>query len=501
MKAEQLRKSILQLAIQGKLVPQDPADEPASVLLERIRAEKQRLIKEGKIKKDKGDSVIFKCDDNCYYEKTVSEVKNITDEIDFDLPDGWEYIRLSTVCWLGDTKKTSGETLPYLDAKTLRGKTDIAYLNEGKVVDCETKVILVDGENSGEVFNVPFRGYMGSTFKILGASKEFNIHYLNTILDFYKNVFRDSKIGAAIPHLNKSLFKTLIIGLPPLAEQERIVAEIEKFEPLIAEYDKLEQQATKLDSEIYDKLKKSILQYAIQGKLVPQDSNDEPAAVLLERIRAEKKAQLGKKYVESYIYKGDDNCYYEKVGKNEPVLLENLPFDIPDSWCWARLENAVNINPRNNIDDNLDVSFVEMKSIMDGFNNAFCYKKRKWRDVKSGFTHFKNGDVGFAKITPCFQNRKSVVFHGLENCYGAGTTELHILRAYSDTIFSAYLLYFVKSPYFIEHGKINFSGTAGQQRFGTDAVKHTFIPIPPYNEQIRICNQIETMLGKLKDEN
>ena len=142
-----------------------------------------------------------------------------------------------------------------------------------------------------------------------------------------------------------------------------------------------------------------------------------------------------------------------------------------------------------------------MKSIMDGFNNAFCYEKRKWRDVKSGFTHFKNGDVGFAKITPCFQNRKSVVFHGLENYYGAGTTELHILRAYSDTIFSAYLLYFVKSPYFIEHGKINFSGTAGQQRFGTDAVKHTFIPIPPYNEQIRICNQIEVMLGKLKDEN
>ena len=501
MKAEQLRKSILQLAIQGKLVPQDPADEPASVLLERIRAEKQRLIKEGKIKKDKGDSVIFKGDDNCYYEKTGLEVKNITDEIDFDLPDGWECIRLSTVCWLGDTKKTSGETLPYLDAKTLRGKTDIAYLNEGKIVDYGTKVILVDGENSGEVFNVPFRGYMGSTFKILGASKEFNIHYLNTILDFYKDVFRDSKIGAAIPHLNKSLFKSLIIGLPPLAEQERIVTEIEKFEPLIAEYDKLEQQATKLDGEIYDKLKKSILQYAIQGKLVPQDSNDEPAAVLLERIRAEKKAQLGKKYVESYIYKGDDNCYYEKVGKNESVLLENLPFDIPDSWCWTRLENVANINPRNNVNDNLDVSFVEMKSIMDGFNNAFCYKKRKWRDVKSGFTHFKNGDVGFAKITPCFQNRKSVVFHGLENCYGAGTTELHILRAYSDTIFSAYLLYFVKSPYFIEHGKINFSGTAGQQRFGTDAVKHTFIPIPPYNEQLRICNQIEIVLDKLKDEN
>ena len=350
-----------------------------------------------------------------------------------------------------------------------------------------------------DVFNTQIGAFLRIVRPLLGIIAP----YLKLIFatEYYREHIRTQSQGTNINNVKAEYITEFRIPFPPLAEQERIVAEIEKFEPLIAEYDKLEQQATKLDDEIYDKLKKSILQYAIQGKLVPQDSNDEPAAVLLERIRAEKKAQLGKKYVESYIFKGDDNCYYEKVGKNEPVLLENLPFDIPDSWCWARLENAADINPRNNIDDNLDVSFVEMKSIMDGFNNAFCYKKRKWRDVKSGFTHFKNGDVGFAKITPCFQNRKSVVFHGLENCYGAGTTELHILRAYPDTIFSAYLLYFVKSPYFIEHGKINFSGTAGQQRFGTDAVKHTFIPIPPYNEQIRICNQIEIMLGKLKDEN
>ena len=350
-----------------------------------------------------------------------------------------------------------------------------------------------------DVFNTQIGAFLRIVRPLLGIIAP----YLKLIFatEYYREHIRTQSQGTNINNVKAEYITEFRIPFPPLAEQERIVTEIEKFEPLIAEYDKLEQQATKLDDEIYDKLKKSILQYAIQGKLVPQDSNDEPAAVLLERIRAEKKAQLGKKYVESYIYKGDDNCYYEKVEKNEPVLLENLPFDIPDSWCWARLENAVNINPRNNIDDNLDVSFVEMKSIMDGFNNAFCYEKRKWRNVKSGFTHFKNGDVGFAKITPCFQNRKSVVFHSLENCYGAGTTELHILRAYSDTIFSAYLLYFVKSPYFIEHGKINFSGTAGQQRFGTDAVKHTFIPIPPYNEQIRIYNQIEIALDKLKDEN
>ncbi len=140
------------------------------------------------------------------------------------------------------------------------------------------------------------------------------------------------------------LLKKEYLPIPPLAEQERIVAEIEKFEPLIVEYDKLEQQATKLDGEIYDKLKKSILQYAIQGKLVPQDSNDEPAAVLLERIRAEKKAQLGKKYVESYIYKGDDNCYYEKVGSVTKNITDEIPFDIPDSWSWARIDEIFQHN-------------------------------------------------------------------------------------------------------------------------------------------------------------
>lgn len=398
-------------------------------------------------------------------------------------------------------KKSVGEKLPYLDAKTLRGKSDFTYLSEGKIIDVGTKVILVDGENSGEVFDVPFRGYMGSTFKILGVSSFFDVQYLNTVLDFYKDTFKGSKIGAAIPHLNKNLFRSLLIGLPSIAEQKRIVAEIEKFEHILAEYDKLEQQATQLDNEICDKLKKSILQYAIQGKLVPQDKNDEPASELLKRIRAEKKAQLGKRYVESYIFKGDDNCYYEKVGKNEPVFLEDLPFDIPDTWVWARLKDVVEINPRNSVDDETMVSFIEMKSLKDGFNNSFVYEKRAWKTVKSGFTHFQNGDVGFAKITPCFQNRKSAIFNELENGYGAGTTELHILRPYKNTMMAEYLLWFVKSPYLIEYGKQKFSGTAGQQRFGTDEVKNTLIPIPPQAEQVRICLKIKEILSHIeKDE-
>lgn len=215
-----------------------------------------------------------------------------------------------------------------------------------------------------------------------------------------------------------------------------------------------------------EQLRKSILQLAIQGKLVPQDPNDEPASVLLERIRAEKQrlikeGKIKKDKYDSVIFKGDDNRHYEKVGSEVKDITDDLPFEIPDSWVWTRLEKAVIINPRNNLSDDIEVSFVEMKAILDGYTNQFIATNRLWKEVKRGFTHFQESDVGFAKITPCFQNRKSVVFTNLRNGYGAGTTELHVLRPIQRTIVPNYLLYFVKSSYFIEHGKQRFSGTAG----------------------------------------
>lgn len=470
-----LRQKILDMAIRGELVSQNPNDEPASVLLEKIRAEKQRLIKEGKIKKDKVDSVIFKCDDNRHYE---------------NLPNGWVEISLFEICWLEDGNQINGEELVYWDAKALRGKNTKVKISYGKIVEQGKNVILVDGENSGEVFTIPYRGYLGSTFKILQIAPLVSQNFVRIILDYNRDLFRENKTGSAIPHLNKRLFKTMNVLLPPFLEQERIAKNVDL---LLSQIDIIEQNQTGIET-LYDELKKRTLDLAIQGKLVPQDENDEPASVLLEKIRAEKKAKLGKKYVDSNIYKGDDNCYYEKVENNTPVLLENLPFDIPDSWCWARLGNAVSINPRNSIEDDMIISFVEMKSLKDGFNNDFTYEPRYWREVKSGFTHFQDNDVGYAKITPCFQNRKSCVFHHLKNSCGAGTSELHILRAYPNTILSEYLLWFVKSPYFIEYGKQNFSGTAGQQRFGTNEMKNTFVPIPPYREQIRIVAQINSIL-------
>ena len=221
-----LKKSILQYAIQGKLVPQNPEDEPASELLKHIEEEKARLVKAGKIKRDKNASLIFKGEDNKYYEKLGSKVSDISDEIPYELPANWEFIRLSRLCWLDDGVKVSGEKLPYLDAKHHRGKGEVTYLTSGKVVTPPCKVILVDGENSGEIFDVSERGYLGSTFKVLQISPCISEEWLHILLMNYRDLFKNSKVGAAIPHLNKNLFRNLIVGIPPLSEQEKIVSRI-----------------------------------------------------------------------------------------------------------------------------------------------------------------------------------------------------------------------------------------------------------------------------------
>ena len=220
-----LRKSILQEAIQGKLVPQDSNDEPASVLLEKIRAEKAQLVKEGKLrKKDIVDSVIYKGDDNKYYERINKEVVEI--ELPCDYPDGWCVVRLKDVCQLIDGVKMSGKGI-CLDAKYLRGKSSPTYLDKGRFVRANDNIILVDGENSGEVFAVPVDGYMGSTFKQLWLSTAMYKPYLLAFILFYKEALRNSKRGAAIPHLNKELFYNLPIGIPPYQEQERIAQRID----------------------------------------------------------------------------------------------------------------------------------------------------------------------------------------------------------------------------------------------------------------------------------
>ena len=215
-----LKKSILQEAIQGRLVPQIDSEESATVLLEKIKEEKSRLVKEGKLKKkDLTDSTIFKGDDNKYYEQISGKAIEI--DSDFEFPNTWSVVRLSDICRLIDGEKKQGQYV-CLDAKYLRGKSTGDKLNNGKFVSKGDNIILVDGENSGEVFTVPCDGYMGSTFKQLWVSGEMYLPYVLYFIQFYKDRLRNSKKGAAIPHLNKDIFYNLFIGIPPKQEQKRI---------------------------------------------------------------------------------------------------------------------------------------------------------------------------------------------------------------------------------------------------------------------------------------
>ena len=226
-----IRKSILQEAIQGKLVPQIAEEGTAQELLEQIKTEKQKLVKEGKLKKSAlATSVIFRGDDNKYYEQIGNEVTEI--ELPFDFPSTWSIARLNAVCQLRDGLKTIGKQC-LLDAKYLRGKSSETIVEQGKLVYKGDNIMLVDGENSGEVFIVPQDGYMGSTFKQLWISSSIHEPYVLAFIQFYKETLRNSKKGAAIPHLNKELFYGLIIGIPPLQEQRRIVLKIEQSSQLL----------------------------------------------------------------------------------------------------------------------------------------------------------------------------------------------------------------------------------------------------------------------------
>ena len=279
-----------------------------------------------------------------FYEKVgkKGEPVCIDDEIPFDVPANWELCRLENLCSLLNPKIGEHGKYPYLNAKFLRNKTDPEIKEKGRFIQINTKVILVDGENSGEVFLTHEDGYMGSTFRLLDINSQIFDKYILKLIELWRNPLKKSKKGAAIPHLNKDIFNNIFVGIPPLNEQKRIVNQINSLMPLIIEYGDYKEKLDKLNSEFPDKLKSSILQEAIQGKLVPQNPNDEPASVLLERIKNEKERLIKEKKIkrnknESYIFK-ENNHYYEKIKDNEPICIDNeIPFEIPESWIWCRL--------------------------------------------------------------------------------------------------------------------------------------------------------------------
>ena len=370
MTAQKLKNSILQMAVQGKLVPQDPNDEPASVLLERIRKEKEKLIKEGKIKKNKNESYIFRGADNLHYEQIDKEVRCIEDELPFEIPDSWEWTRLNSV---GSMARGNGikrnevvengyPCIRYGEIYTsynLFFKDSISHVdnniyNSSKKIKRNDLVYTLTGENKQDIAKTV--AYLGEEDIAAGgdlavwSNHQMNPLYLSYLLSSPYMISNKVKLatGDIIVHISVDKVGSFIAPIPPLEEQNRIVKQILILEELIKEYSEKEEELYKLNSNIKEQLKKSILQYAIEGKLVPQDPNDEPASVLLERIYKEKQkliadGKIKKDKNESIIYRRD-NSYYEKFGKQDNEITDEITINIPSSWSISRLKDLVEIS-------------------------------------------------------------------------------------------------------------------------------------------------------------
>ena len=362
-------------------------------------------------------------------------------------------------------------------------------LNKFRIAHKNTPLLCIEGGSAGRKIGILKEdvcfGNKLCAFETICINAKYLYYYLQCPI--FTQIFKEKTTGI-IGGVSVNTLKNLYFPLPPLAEQSRIVSEIEKFEPLIAEYDKLEQQATKLDDEIYDKLKKSILQYAIQGKLVPQDPNDEPASALLERIREEKKAKLGKKYVDSYIYKGDDNCYYEKVGTNEPVRLDDLSFDIPDSWCWARLGYVINLLSGRDLEPN-------------------CYNnKQNGIPYITGASNFINGRLLINRWTnqPVVVSKKGDLLITCKGTIGAMAINsediVHIARQVMAVSSIEVELAYIRIFLLYYTNSLQSKAKSLIPGINRADIEDALIPIPPKSEQKRIARQILNIFSIVKDE-
>lgn len=479
MTPQELKNSILQLAIQGRLVEQRPEEGTAEELYKQIQAEKQRLIKEGKIKK----------------EKPLPKITE--DEKPFEIPEGWMWCYIGEIFQHNTGKALNGTTgqgvmLSYITTSNLYwNRFELDKLKEMPFTDSEIDkctiqrgdLLVCEGGDFGRAaiwpYNEPMR--IQNHIHRLRSYSAVCIEYFYYVFFLYKNSGLISGKGIGIQGLSSNALHKLIVSLPPLAEQKRIVAKIEELLPLI---DRYEQAWTKLED--FNKrfpvdMQKSILQMAIQGKLVEQRPEEGTGEELYQQIQAEK---------QRLIKEG-------KLKKEKPlpeITEDEKPFEIPEGWMWCRLGTVVAMNPKNDITDDLDVAFVPMACVSDGYGNSHTFEVRKWREIKKGFTHFADGDIGIAKITPCFQNRKSAIFKELKNGCGAGTTELSIIRTIGKTMCAEYLLWFAKSDYFISNGVKSFTGTAGQQRIHKDYLSTCLFPLPPLAEQKRIVAKLEELL-------
>ena len=510
MTAQQLKNSILLMAVQGKLVPQDPNDEPASVLLERIHAEKERLIKEKKIKREKNPSVIFKGADNTPYEKIGDEVHPL--DTPFDIPESWEWVRHN------DLFEISGGSQPpkskfiseardgYIRLYQIRdyGNNPVPVyipISAASKISQKGDILLARyGASLGKVFWAEDGAYNVAMARVIPLyeteliSKEFLFLFYQSSL--YQSVIHANSRSAQAG-FNKEDLSSLLFPLPPRSEQERIVCAYEKLQPFLNAYDDAAHSLATMNKDFPEALKKSILQEAVQGKLVPQDPSDEPAEALLERIRAEKQllikeGKIKKDKHESVIFRRD-NSHYEKRGPDEICIDDALPFEIPENWTWARLSSAcVSIadgdhQPPPQVQDG--IPFLVISNVSDGrvdFSDT-RYVPKEYFDSLAEIRIPQCGDLLFTVtgsygiVIPVQTERKF--------CF-----QRHIALIKFSCLSPDFMKLWLSSPLVYEQCRRAATGTA-QKTVGLASLKGLLIPIPPLNEQKRIVQKLNTLLA------
>ena len=514
MTAQQLKASILQLAIQGKLVPQNSEDEPASMLLKRIKAEKDALVKAGKIKRDKHESVIIRNEDGRYLEKKDGKTTDITDEIPFDIPESWEWVRLGTICQVKGGKRIPlGDKM--LDTPTAHIYLRVTDMKDGTIIDAPKKYISEETYQKISKYTISSDDLyltIAGTIGLVGiipdefdgmnltenAAKLTNIYanrlFLAKLLNapYFQGIFLYKKTQVAQPKLALERIASVLFPLPPLEEQKRIVAKIEELLPHVEEYGKAETELSKLNAELPEQLKKSILQWAIQGRLVPQDPNDEPASELLKRIKAEKNAlvksgKLKPDKHESVIIRDEDGHYIEKKDGKTTDITDEIPFDIPASWQWVRLGSIITLIsgqdfPPSGYNDRQDgIPYITGASNMD--NGKLIVNR--WTPSPSSIA--QQGDL----LITCKGTVGEMVIMTIPQAHVA--RQIMAIRSVRE-IQSKFIAIVLK-------GEMN--SITGQKNglipgISREVMLQLLFPLPPLAEQKRIVEKLETVLSVLE---
>ena len=521
MNGKQLKNSILQWAIQGKLVPQDPNDEPASVLLERIREEKARLVKEGKIKKDKNESIIFRGDDNSHYEKFIAtgEIKCIDDEIPFEIPEGWEWTRMGNIGeWgSGSTPQRGnsayyGGNIPWL--KTGELNDGIVYDTIEKITNKALKECSLRLNKVGDVLIAMYGATIG---KVAIAGIELTTNqaccgctpvllyneYLFYFLMASKVDFIKKGEGGAQPNISREKLVSHLMPVPPIEEQRRIVSTIKHILPYIETYSKHQHELDRLNKSIKPQLQKSILQEAIQGKLVPQDPNDEPAFILLEKIKAEKAklvkdGKLKKRdLVDSVIFKGEDNKYYEQIGKEVVDISEDIPFEIPESWSWSRLSMLVNMRigktparGDSTFWDNGVHAWISISDLSQG--DIIMTSKEKISDFAAASVMGVKSQAGSLLMSFKLTVGKTAIL-GIDAYHNEAIVTISTMcdeNYYTRNYLAAIL------PLLTNYG--DTKDAIKGKTLNSQSLNALLIPIPPHEEQRRIIENIQYLFSKLR---